>query len=128
MIKYRESLEKKIQKNPNVKLSVEEITKSNLSPNEKTFLLAWRERKNDTNLIKIQENQQKYVEQARENYKKKSPEQHLQELSQRPIGKSIELFGAGIIGVGLLAFGLKQMFGEKSGIIGKIFGTIMALV
>ncbi|MBP7773877.1 hypothetical protein KA071_02180 [Candidatus Gracilibacteria bacterium] len=128
LVKYREGLEEKIQKNPNQPLTVDEIKKSNLDAGQKTFLLAWRQRKNDENLIKIQNNQQTYVEQARENYKKKSPEQHLQELAQRPVGKSIELFGAGIIGVGLLAFGLKQMFGEKSGIIGKIFGTIMALV
>lgn len=128
LVKYREGLEEKIQKNPNQPLTVDEIKKSNLDAGQKTFLLAWRQRKNDENLIKIQNNQQTYVEQARENYKKKSPEQHLQELAQRPVWKSIELFWAGIIGVGLLAFGLKQMFGEKSGIIGKIFGTIMALV
>jgi hypothetical protein len=85
LVKYREGLEEKIQKNPNQPLTVDEIKKSNLDAGQKTFLLAWRQRKNDENLIKIQNNQQTYVEQARENYKKKSPEQHLQELAQRPV-------------------------------------------
>lgn len=92
LLKYRENLEQKIQKTPNQPLTVDDIKKSNLDAGQKTFLLAWKERKNDENLIKIQENQQKYVEQARENYKKKNSEQHLQELAQRPVGKSIELF------------------------------------
>lgn len=92
LIKYRETIEKKIQKNPNQPLTVDEIKKSNLTPNQKTFLLAWNDRKNDANLTKIEGNQQRFVEQARENFKKKSTDQHLQELGQRPLGKSIELF------------------------------------
>lgn len=127
LMKYRESLEKEIQEDPNTPLTKEEIQKSNLLPGQKSFLLAWRDRKNDRNLIDIEKNQETFVKNARESVKKKTREQHIQELKDRPFGKSVELFGAGVIGIGLLAFGLKQLFGEKSGVMGKIFGTIMAL-
>jgi hypothetical protein len=47
LFKYRENLEKKIQANPNVTLTAAEIQTSNLDAGQKSFLLAWRERKND---------------------------------------------------------------------------------
>lgn len=128
LMKYREYLEKEIQTDSNTPLTKEEIQKSKLLPGQKSFLLAWRDRKNDRNLIDIQDNQKDYVKNAREKVGKKTREQHIQELKDRPFGKSIELFGAGVIGIGLLAFGLKQLFGEKSGVMGKIFGTIIALL
>lgn len=128
LLKYREKIEKEIQTDPTKPLTVDEIKNSNLKPGQKSFLLAWRERKNDATLIEIQENQQKFVERAREDLRGKSREQHLAELKQRPVGKSIELFWAGILGAGLLVIGLKQLFWEKSGPIGKFFGVIMALI
>lgn len=128
LIKYRENTEKKIQKDPNKPLSADEIKKSDLTPGQKTFLLIWQDRKNDRNLGRIQKNQERFVEHARQNFKEKSPEEHLQELDKTPIRKSMELFWAGVIGIALLAYGLKQMFGEKSGVMGKIFGTILALI
>lgn len=91
-MKYREKLEKEIQEDPNRPLTKEEIQKSNLHPGQKSFLLAWRDRKNDRNLIKIQDDQKKYVEESRARFKEKSQEEHDQEFAKNPIRKSIELF------------------------------------
>jgi hypothetical protein len=129
LIKYRESLRKKIQKDPNKPLTKEDIRNSTeLTSSQKSFYLAWHDKSTDRELIEIQTNQENYVTNAREKFREKTPAQHIQEIWQRPIWKSIELFWAGVIGITLLAFGLKQMFGEKSGIIWKIFGVIMALI
>jgi hypothetical protein len=128
LIKYRENLEAKIQKNPNQILSPEEIKKSNLTAPQKSFLLAWRDRKNDESLINIQNNQKNYVENARESIKGKSPEQHIQELGDRPFSKSMELFAGGAIGIGLLLFAAYQLFGGKSGTFGKVIGVILGAI
>ncbi len=128
LIKYRENLEQKIKKDPNKILSVSEIQKSNLTPQQKSFLLAWRERKNDENLLKIQENQKKFVEHARESYNEKSADEHIRELGERPFSKSVELFAGGAIGIGLLLFAAYQLFGGKSGTFGKIIGVILGAI
>ncbi len=125
---YRAELENKISTDPNKKeLSASEIKNSDLDAWQKSFLLAWRERSNDTNLQVIEGRQREYVERAQENFNKKSPEQHMAELSKRPIGKTVELIGWPLIGVALLAVGLKKMFG-KSGVMWKIFGTLATVV
>ncbi len=128
LIKYRENLEQKIKKDPNKILSVSEIQKSSLTPQQKSFLLAWRERKNDENLLKIQENQNKFVEHARENVREKSADEHIRELGERPFSKSVELFAGGAIGIGLLLFAAYQLFGGKSGTFGKIIGVILGAI
>jgi hypothetical protein len=129
LIQYREKLENGIRTDTSaITLDSEEIEASNLSTREKSFLLAWRDRKNDTGLLKIEENQNDFVKNAVKNFRTKSPEEHLAELRTRPFGKSVELFWAGLIGATLLGFGLKKLFGKESGTWGRILGAIMTMI
>ena len=81
LIKYRESLRKKIQTNPNKPLTKEDIRNSTeLSSSQKSFYLAWHDKSIDRELIDIQTNQEKFVTNARESFREKTPAQHIQEI------------------------------------------------
>lgn len=98
LIKYRETIEKSIQKDPNTPLTTEEIKASSLEPGQKSFLLIWNNRKNDTGLLGIQEDQQRFVEHAREHFREKTLQQKVTEVVQDPMKAAPMLLAAGFVG------------------------------
>lgn len=85
------------------------LESTSLSPEEKSFLLAWKDSKQDSTLTKVQEQQETFVKYAKENIDKKTPETHLRELAERPFTKSAQLLAGGAIGAALLYFAYKQI-------------------
>ncbi len=112
LIDYRNSLFRKVgitSTDISLEESQKRIETSDLSPEEKSFLLAWRDTRKDTTLTKIQLKQGRFVKNARENFNQKSPETHLKELADKPFTKSAQLLAVGAIGTALLVFAYKQM-------------------
>lgn len=117
LIDYRNSLFRKVgitSTDISLQESQKRIETSNLSPAEKSFLLAWRDTRKDKTLHEIERKQDKFVKNARENFNQKSPETHLKELADKPFTKSAQLLAVGAIGTALLVFAYKQM--KKGGV------------
>jgi len=129
LVGFRNDLYRKIWLQNNTLLSEENkkrIEESNLLPDEKSFLLAWRDTRKDSVLNQIQSKQEQYVKNARENFNQKSPETHLNELMEKPFTKSAQLLAAGAIGAALLVFAYKQM--KKWGFWGTLSWLIAGLI
>lgn len=69
---YGDLSQKIVGTSPDINITAERIESSGLSPSEKSFMSLWLNK--DVRLGDIQARQQKYVEQATENAKGKSPE------------------------------------------------------
>lgn len=129
LIDYRNSLFRKVgitSTDISLQESQKRIETSNLSPAEKSFLLAWRDTRKDKTLHEIERKQDKFVKNARENFNQKSPETHLKELADKPFTKSAQLLAVGAIGTALLVFAYKQM--KKGGVWWTISWLIAGLI
>lgn len=129
LVGFRNDLYRKIGLQNNTLLSEENkkrIEESALLPDEKSFLLAWRDTKKDTVLQEVQKNQEHYVKNAKETINEKSRDAHMKELADHPFTKSAQLLAGGAIGAALLYFAYKQI--KKWGIWGTLSGLIAGLI
>lgn len=112
LVDYRNSLAKKAGiSTPNISPEQAQtiLESTSLAPEEKTFLLAWKDSRKDGALTEVQKQQETFVKYARENIDKKTPETHIRELAERPFTKSAQLLAGGAIGAALLYFAYKQI-------------------
>jgi|GEM_PF-2652776 len=129
LIDHRNSLARKVGiTTPNISPEQEKtiLESTVLTAEEKSFLLAWKDTRNDKTLADVQSQQEDFVKNAQENIDKKTPETHLKELAERPFTKSAQLLAGGAIGAALLYFAYNQL--KKKTIWGTISGLIAGLI
>jgi hypothetical protein len=102
------------------------LKSSSLTPEEKSFLLAWKDSNKDSSLTEVQKQQETFVKYAKENIDKMTPEMHLKELAEKPFTKSAQLLAGGAIGAALLYFAYNQL--KKKSVWGTISGIIAGLI